>query len=50
MVGNINNKQDLEPPIIEAEDVTVRFPLIESPDVYAVKNFNISINQVSLLA
>ena len=30
-------------PIIEANDVTVRFPIVESADVYAVQNFNISI-------
>ena len=38
---NSNNK-NIEP-IIEANDVSVRFPIVDNPDVYAVKNFNISI-------
>ena len=45
----INNSKETSPeePIIEANDITVRFPVVDSPDVYAVKNFNISIKPYS---
>ena len=29
--------------ILEARDITVRFPIVEGPDVYAVKNFNLAV-------